>query len=142
MQQRGRKSAAQLSVVAGTIDGRPKAPESLSKDQAEVWDRVVASEAADFFKTAALKHLLEQYCRHFTRAAWLDNEIAEAQKPTSDLGLEDVDRLMKMAERESRAMLSIATKLRLTNQARYTPQAAGTAAKKGAGERSVWQRRA
>ena len=139
MQQRGRKSAAQLSVVAGTIDGRPKAPESLPKDQAEVWDRVVASEAADFFRTAALKHLLEQYCRHFARAAWLDGEIADAQKPTSSLALEDVDRLMKMAERESRAMLSIATKLRLTNQSRYTPQAAGTAAKKSSEARKPWQ---
>lgn len=141
MQQPGRKSSAQLSVIAGTIDGRPKAPAELSKEQAEVWDRVVGSEAQDFFKTAALKELLAAYCRHVVRASWLETEIAEAMKPASELDLEDVDRLMKMAERETRAVLSIATKLRLTNQSRYTPQAAGTTAK-NAGDRKVWQRRA
>lgn len=141
MRQRGRKSTAQLSVIAGTIDGRPKPPSSLSKEQAEVWDRVVGSEVQDFFKTAALKELLAAYCRHVVRAMWLETEIAAAMGPGSELDLEDVDRLMKMAERETRATLSIATKLRLTNQARYTPQAAATKAR-NAGERKVWQRRA
>lgn len=141
MRQRGRKSTAQLSVIAGIIDGRPRPPSSLSKEQAEVWDRVVGSEAQDFFKTAALKELLAAYCRHVVRAMWLETEIVAAMGPGSELDLEDIDRLLKMAERETRATLSIATKLRLTNQARYTPQAAGTKAR-NAGERKVWQRRA
>lgn len=141
MQQRGRKSTAQLSVVAGTIDGRPKPPADLSQDQAEIWHRVVSSEAADFFRTATLQHLLADYCRHSVRGAWLEAEIAEAVAPGSECSLEDVDRLMKMAERETRAKVTLATKLRLTNQARYTPQAAGTAAKNASPERKLWQRR-
>jgi Adenylate and Guanylate cyclase catalytic domain len=48
-----RKSAAALSVVAGTIDGRPQPPDDLSVFQKDVWRRTVASEAASFFKTAA-----------------------------------------------------------------------------------------
>jgi hypothetical protein len=43
-----RKSAESLSVVAGTIEGRP----SFS---VRVWQRTVASEASTFFKTAALQ---------------------------------------------------------------------------------------
>lgn len=141
MQQRGRKSAAQLSVIAGSIDGRPKAPDDLSDAQAEIWNRVVGGEPTDFFRTAATQHLLADYCRHSERVVWLESEIAEARKPDSELGLEDVDRLLKMAERETRAVLSIATKLRLTNQSRYQPSVAATAAQK-APERKVWQRRA
>jgi hypothetical protein len=141
MQQRGRKSTAQLSVIAGTIDGRPKAPAELTKKQTEVWDRIVGSEASDFFRSAALQHLLLGYCRHFDRASWLEKEIEEAVRPTSESALEDVDRLMKMAERETRACVTLATKLRLTNQSRYTPQSAGTKARNNT-ERKPWQRRA
>jgi hypothetical protein len=140
MQQRGRKSTAQLSVVAGSIDGRPRAPEDFTKEQAEIWNRVVSSEASDFFKTAALQQLLADYCRHSARGSWLEREIAEAVKPGSECSLCDVDRLMKMAERETRAKVTLATKLRLTNQARYTPQAAATAAKNTGPERKLWQR--
>jgi hypothetical protein len=50
-----RKSAAALSVVAGTIDGRPAPPEDLTEFQREVWQRTVASEASKFFNTAALQ---------------------------------------------------------------------------------------
>jgi hypothetical protein len=32
-----RKSAVALSVVAGTIDGRPQPPEDLTEFQREVW---------------------------------------------------------------------------------------------------------
>lgn len=141
MQQRGRRSGAQLSVIAGTIDGRPRSPADLTKDQSEIWDRIVGSESSDFFKSAALQHLLLGYCRHFVRAEWLEKEIEEAVKPASETSLEDVDRLMKMAERETRACVTLATKLRLTNQSRYTPQAAGTKARNNT-ERKPWQRTA
>lgn len=140
MQQRGRKSTAELSVVAGSIDGRPEAPSYLTNDQADIWKRIVASEAADFFRTATVQVLLADYCRHVERVAWLEDEISEARKPSSELALKDVDRLMKMAERETRAVLSIATKLRLTNQSRYQPSVAAVAAKNAGTERKLWQR--
>src|ERR671919_2133995 len=50
-----RKSAAALSVVAGTIDGRPAPPEDLTEFQREVWQLTVTSEASKFFNTAALQ---------------------------------------------------------------------------------------
>jgi hypothetical protein len=45
-----------------------------------------------------------------------------------------------MRDRETKALADKATKLRLTNQSRYTPGAAGTAAKKAAtAEAKPWQ---
>ena len=140
MAERGRRSAASLSVVVGSIDGRPQAPDDLTKEQSAIWSRVVANEAADVFKTAALQQLLKDYCRHCASALKLARmiEAMEALAEMADGHLEDYDRLLKMRDRETKAIADKATKLRLTNQARYTPQAAATAAKKGT-ERKPWQ---
>lgn len=140
MGQRGRKSSASLSVVAGTsIDGRAKAPDDLTEFQRKVWDRTVGNEAAETFGTAALQQLLKDYCRHVESDYRLTVQIdRHLENDCSNLALEDLDRLMKMRERETRAIADKATKLRLTNQSRYTPGAAGTAAKKST-ERKPWQ---
>jgi hypothetical protein len=140
MKQRGRKSTAQLTVIAGTIDGRPKAPTSLSSDEAEVWNGIVSSEPADFFRTAAVRDLLAAYCEHRCRAVWIKEEIETALKPGSEDTLADVDRLMKMAERETRTCVTLATKMRLTNQSRYQPSVASAAARNASGPRKLWQR--
>jgi hypothetical protein len=140
MRQRGRRSAASLSVVAGSIDGRPRPPECLNEKQAEVWERTVANEAADTFKTAALQQLLVEYCRHVVTASNLSRmiEAVESQQVMSADDLSDYDGLLRMRDRETKAIASKATKLRLTNQSRYTPGAAGTASK-AATERKPWQ---
>lgn len=49
-----------------------------------------------------------------------------------------LDKVLRLRDMESKRLSSLATKLRLTNQSRYTPMAAATAAKKGAGG-NVWQ---
>lgn len=139
MQQRGRKSAASLSVVAGSIDGRPKPPPDLTRFQTDIWERTVANEAADVFRTAALQQLLKEYCRHVETADRLASQIEAAMKPGEEVELEALDRLLKMRDRETKALADKATKLRLTNQSRYTPQAAATAAKNAATERKPWQ---
>lgn len=141
MAERGRKSGAALSVVAGSIDGRPSPPASLSKEQSEVWERTVANEAADVFKTSALQQLLQEYCRHVVSARRLAGliETVEGQKDLTDEDLKAYDKLLKMRDRETKAIADKATKLRLTNQSRYTPQSAATAAKK-ATDRKPWQK--
>jgi hypothetical protein len=139
MGQRGRTSCAALSVVAGTdIDGRPHPPEDLTEFQREVWERTVANEAADVFKTAALQQLLKEYCRHVETADRLSKQVDRATSEGSNLSYQDIDCLLRMRDRETKALADKATKLRLTNQSRYTPGAAGTASKKAA-ERKPWQ---
>lgn len=142
MGQRGRTSSAALSVVAGTdIDGRPKAPDDLTEFQRGVWDRTVANEAAEVFKTAALQQLLKEYCRHVETADRLSKQVDQATCDGSNYSLQDIDTLLRMRDRETKALADKATKLRLTNQSRYTPGAAGTAAKNSAKERKPWQMR-
>lgn len=133
-----RKSAAALSVVVANIDGRPRAPEDLTKFQREVWERTVANEAADVFRTAALQQLLREYCRHVETADRLSKQVDSATCEGTNYTLQELDTLLRMRDRETKALADKATKLRLTNQARYTPQAAATAAKK-ATERKPWQ---
>lgn len=124
MKQRGRKSASAataLKVVAGAFGEKPAAPAELTKEQKAIWEKVVSSEHPDFFKTAAVKALLVSYCRHSATADHLDKQVEKAvsgpvhQRPD----LEDFDRLLKMRDREVRASVNLATKMRLTNQSRY-----------------------
>ena len=140
MGQRGRTSGAALSVVAGTaIDGRPPAPSDLTEFQREVWDRTVANEAADVFRTAALQQLLKEYVRHVESAHRVTGMIALLEKPGAAVDLDEYEKLLRMRDRETKALADKATKLRLTNQSRYTPQAAGTAAKKAGEAKKPWQ---
>lgn len=140
MEKRGRVSAAALSVVAGTdIDGRPNAPADLTEFQAEVWNRTVANEAADVFKTAALQQLLKEYCRHVETADRLSRQVDRYTADGSNYELSEIDTLLRMRDRETKALADKATKLRLTNQSRYTPGAAGTANKNQGGKLKPWQ---
>lgn len=136
-----RKSAASLAVIQGSIDRRPDAPVDLTEMEADVWDRTVAHEAADVFGTAALQQMLKDYCRHVVAAERLGKVIeGHMASPGGEdaISLKDLDCLLKMRDRETKAIADKATKMRLTNQSRYTPQAAATAAKRGA-ERKPWQ---
>lgn len=135
----GRKSAAALSVVPVSFDGRPRAPSDLTEFQAEVWERTVANEAADVFRTAALQQLLKEYCRHVETAHRLSQQVDRATDIGSNMGMDELEKLLRCRDRETKALADKATKLRLTNQSRYTPGAAGTAAKKGTTERKPWQ---
>lgn len=141
MQTPGRKSAAALSVVAGAIDGRPLPPKDLTKFQKDLWERTVAGEPLDQFRTATLQQLLKEYVRHAETAHILAGQI-ETFDPAwmaDEDGLKRYDTLLKMRDRETKAIGDKATKLRLTNQSRYTPQAAATAAKNTGGRAKPWE---
>jgi hypothetical protein len=140
MGQRGRTSGAALSVVAGTaIDGRPSAPDDLTEFQRDVWDRTVGNEAADVFRTAALQQLLKEYCRHVESAHRVSSMIGLYEKPGEAVDIDEYEKLLRMRDRETKALSDKATKLRLTNQSRYTPGAAATASKSAVTERKPWQ---
>lgn len=142
MGNRGRASVeSQAIVVAGNFGQRPEPPEELTADQAEIWRSVVASEAADFFRTAALRGLLKDYCRHTVTAAAISKQINafEAAWLSDAEALQHFDRMTKIRDRETKAAAEKATKLRLTNQSRYTPQAAATAAKHANTQKKPWE---
>ena len=121
MAQRGRKSAASLSVVNKVDIGvakRIKAPQQLSEAEKSVWAEVVSDQPAAAF-TATHIPLLEMYCRHVVNGRVLADQLLRFDQAwlADDDGLKRYDTLLKMAERESRAASSLATRLRITRQA-------------------------
>ena len=126
MQQRGRASAAamQIATLAKPIERteRQKPPHDLSDEETEVWAGVVDTEPAEWFSPSTTP-LLAQYCRHVIHARRIAALIEKAstdldpktRQPT--LSIFDYDRLLKMQDRESRAIASLATKMRISQQA-------------------------
>lgn len=118
MIKRGRKSIAQkqAEAVISRMD-RPLAPHDLNDEETEFWARIVESLPGDWF-TASTLPLLTQYCRHSVQARRIA-ELVERAGSDPDLELRDYDRLLKMQQRESAALASLATKMRISQQSTY-----------------------
>jgi hypothetical protein len=121
MAQRGRKSAASLSVVP-RIDAapdRPEPPPELSPEEAEVWREVVSAMSRDWFATAETHLLLRLYCFD----AMIADRIAKALRTTDmDSDPDAFDRLAGMHARQTSTLISLATKMRLTHQSTSDPK--------------------
>lgn len=143
MQKRGRKSAAavETNVIQGAFGQRAQPPEDLTESEAAIWRETVASEAIEFFNTAALRGLLKDYCRHRAAADKITEVINLFQVDwlKNKDGVKRYSDLLKMRDLETRGAADKATKLRLTNQARYTPQAASTASRNVAKGKLPWE---
>jgi len=130
-----RKSTASLSVVAIGAPVRLAAPSDLTTDQAARWLAVVQSKPVDWFGPDSAP-LLKEYVRAEAMCDLLALQI-EAEIAGGEPG--NLKALLDMRDKESKRLTSVATKLRLTQQSRYTPQAASTADKK-AGSARPWHR--
>lgn len=121
MKQRGRKSG--LSIVeksAVSALERPDAPEFLTSDEANEWCRVVNSLPAEWFADYSTASLV-QYCKHVVnagRVASLIEDVCSSEAETLDI--REYDKLLAMQERESRILLSLMTKMRMTQQSTYS----------------------
>ena len=138
MQQRGRKSAAALEVAEPVeLVPRPDAPYDLSDEEAAEWWGVVNARPADYFPKET-HGMLADYCRHVVRSrrvAGMIRALEDEIKADSEgdgkgdaaailNAMRAMDRLYKMAERESRAVSSLATRMRLSQQANIRADAA------------------
>lgn len=119
MRTRGRKSVASLAVAVSPIETteRPDAPYDLTDEQTQEWWAVVNRMPADWFPRET-HGMLSQYCRHVVAARRVAQLIAKAEKAKS-LDVSDYDRLLKMQEREGRAISSLATRMRISQQATF-----------------------
>jgi len=121
MKLRGRDSAAALAIVPkhGVLDRieRPRAPIFLTEAQAEEWHAVVDAVAADWFGRES-HPLLLQYVRHAVASNRIAVEIENVLAAPVFDG-EAYDALLKMQLRESRALIALATALRLSQQSAY-----------------------
>ena len=136
MPQRGRTSAASREVAslvqAVETMARPDAPYDLTDEQSVEWWAVVNRLPADWFPRET-HGLLAQYCRHVVAARRVA-QLVSACEADDALDLDRYDTLLRMQEREGRALSSLATRLRITQQATVSPKA-----KKPVGVNRPWQ---
>jgi hypothetical protein len=135
MGTRGRQSAASLEVAKpGKIETiqRPDAPYDLTDEQTEEWWAVVNRMPADWFPRET-HGILSQYCRHVITARRVAQLVASCEA-TDPLDIGEYDQLLKMQEREGRALSSLATRLRITQQATVSAKA-----KKPSGMKRPWE---
>lgn len=123
MEQRGRKSSAALTVISGdgivTIS-RPDPDESLTEEQAKEWRDVVNRLPAEWFPRET-HGMLVQYCRHVVSARRIATLLAGIEGGRKvDVG--SYDQLLKMQEREGRAISSLATRMRISQQSTMSEQ--------------------
>jgi hypothetical protein len=107
---------------------RADPPEDLTEEQAHEWRCVVNRLPAEWFPRET-HGMLAQYCRHVIAArrvaqmidtleSEVSKEIAEGM-PAAEVLLKcakAMDRLLKMQEREGRAISSLATRMRISQQ--------------------------
>jgi len=106
---------------------RIEAPLDLSDEQAEVWRSIVSAHAADWFGPGSAP-VLAALCRHTVAARRVAGWLERLEATDGELDEDRWFRLLARQEAESKAVATLATRLRLTPQSRYTPhRAAGTA---------------
>jgi len=135
MGARGPQSSASLSVISSTgIEAyeRPRPPADLNFEAAQEWTAIVNRLPADWFGRET-EALLAQYCRH-TIAAKRVAALIDQAEADHECDLKDYDRLLKMQEREGRALTSLATKMRISQQSTYDKSK-----KKPAQSRKLWE---
>ena len=101
-----------------TTINRPEPVRGLTDDQADEWQAIVDRMPAEWFPRET-HALLAQFCRHVTSAQHI-NRLIQNLISSDDFTLEAFDQLLRMQEREGRAMSSLATRMRITQQARYS----------------------
>ena len=126
MKQRGRPSGAALAIAshAGEItqEIRPDAPYELSDEESDIWRGVVNRMPAAWFGAETFP-LLTQYCRHVVRSHRVGQLVQQAEHNSDALDLDRYEKLLKMQQRESAIICTLATKMRIAQQSTIDKEA-------------------
>jgi hypothetical protein len=116
LRKRGRVAAAALTVVpADEIDvrvDRPPAPERLSDEERELWERLTFSRHPGWF--AGAEAILESYVCTIVQVQKIEAALRRAKPGTSDR----YQRLARMHRQSVALAATLATRLRLTPSAK------------------------
>lgn len=122
MRQRGRKKPSTLAAVTQKsveVLRRFDPPEDFSVEEREIWNSVIEAVPNDWFTKANLP-LLIQYCRHVDQSRYISTLLAMRDAVDTDgylvLTLKDYDKLLQMQDRETKAITSLATRMRISQQ--------------------------
>jgi hypothetical protein len=119
MAQRGRKSASALMLPTVSVEvvKRPDAPYDLTDEQSQEWWAIVNRMPADWFPRET-HSVLSQLCRHIVNARRVA-QLIDAEMGADKLSVDVYEQLLRMQARESGAIASLSTKLRITQQSTY-----------------------
>jgi hypothetical protein len=116
LRKRGRVSGAALAVVpAGELDvrvGRPPAPERLSAEERELWEKLTFSRRPGWFSGA--EGILESYVTTTLHCRRLAAALRKAKPGTS----ERYQKLTRLHRQLTALAATLATRLRLTPSAK------------------------
>src|SRR5690625_3965013 len=128
MKQRGRKSAGELAVACPVVvQPRPDAPVELTPEPADGWHEVVDALRADWFP-AETHPLLIQYCRH-TIEARRSAQLIDQECAREELDVATYAALLRRQARETTALKSMASSMRLSQQSSRRDDNSATAKK-------------
>jgi hypothetical protein len=127
--KRGQRSMAEIQVQAlGRVsrETRPLAPMDLDDEEATEWDAIVSRCPSDWFPRET-HALLGAFCRHVVGLRRLSqllhqHEHGDPGTKVDDAWLQRYDVLLRMRDRETRGLSSLATRLRLTQQSTVDPR--------------------
>ena len=124
--------------VAGAVSlvRRPDAPLDLTPEEGDEWLRIVDAMPADWF-TPETHALLRQHCRHVVAARRVA-QLIDQEMAREDMDVGALDKLLQMQARETGALKAMAASMRISQQASYTAQRAGTQKEKRA-VRRPWE---
>ena len=109
--QRGRKSKADLAIVnETTVSERPRPPASLNAEQKMEWVTIVNDFPANYFGVE-MQPMLEAFCLHRVALRHISQLINSIEHEGDDLDMASYDKSLKMQERESRCIASLAVRL-------------------------------
>lgn len=142
MVKRGRKSGAELEVFspsASSLGRRPLPPASLNDRATDEWHRVVNRMPSDWFTDETLS-LLQAYCEHVAEGEAVQLMIEKVRKTAmkNDESYKRYRDLLRDKELQTRAALSCATKMRMTQQSSYSDRGSQVAKSASAGGSKPW----
>jgi len=126
-----RSSIESLSVAVVSIPTRPNPPKDMTAYQKQIWKDVVLTKPPEWFESDSFP-LLRAYCIASERHQKISQKL-------NKLKIENCKELLDMEEKQAKLIATLAVKMRLTQQSRYTPLSASTADKKAKGGGKPWE---
>ena len=100
---------------------QPEPLSELNEEERKEWRNFTSRLPQDWFP-AEVWPMLAQLCRHICQARWFGETLQEVRAgildPTDDDALDRIERLIRMHDREGKAIVALMVKLRITSQQR------------------------
>lgn len=138
MDQRGRKG--EFGNVVHLPGQWPAPPEALTETQKDNWRAIVRTKPSDWFGSDTYP-LLVEYVRAIDAADVLSRAMDgfKAEWMSEEEGLKRFERLSRLHDAKSATLARLATKMRLSQQSRYSEKVAATASRNAKTVKKPWE---